>query len=382
MIYKPFGSTGLNISILGFGGMRFENTDNVEACADLVKACYDGGINYFDTSIGYGKSEEVMGVAFKEMAATRAKRPFYVATKTFGSTEDEVRRDCETSLKRLQVDAIDFYHMWCLLEPERFEERRAKGALRGFEKLKEEGLVRHICVSAHMKGNQIANMLREYPFESVLLGYSAMNFAFREAALEGARNLQRGVVVMNPLGGGIIPQHPERFDFVRSRPEETVVEGALRFLFHDPRINVSLVGIANRSQLAEALSAVDGFRPLTGEQVARIRNASREAFESMCTGCAYCDECPQGLPIPKLMDAYNQYILSGQPVSITNRLAWHWGLLRAGHNLDRCTECGACEQACTQKLPIIKRLNEIRAEVHHWSLSEGAKKGNAEDDLE
>jgi len=380
MIYKPFGSTGLNISSLGFGGMRFEDQNNVEACADLVKACYDAGINYFDTAIGYGKSEEVMGVAFKEMAATKAKRPFYVASKTFGSTEDEVRRDCETSLKRLQVDAIDFYHMWCLLEPDHFEKRRAQGALRGFEKLKAEGLIRHICVSSHMHGDQISEVLRAYPFESVLLGYSAMNFAFRDAALDSAHQLNRAVVVMNPLGGGLIPQHPARFDFVRSRAGETVVEGALRFLFNDPRINVALVGLSNRKQLAEALAAVNGFRPLAADQVARIRSSIREAFNRMCTGCAYCDECPQAIPVPKLMDAYNQYMLSGKPVSITDRLNWHWGILREGHHLDQCTECGACERACTQKLPIIQRLNEIRAEVQNRARQDEARKKTKEDE--
>jgi predicted aldo/keto reductase-like oxidoreductase len=373
MKYNPYGNTGIQVSALGFGGMRFEDPNNVDACADLVKACYDAGINYFDTAIGYGKSEELMGVAFKEMNATRKERPFYVASKTFGATEDDVRRDCETSLKRLQVDAIDFYHMWCIIEPQTWHERRAQGAIRGFEKLKEEGLIRHICISSHMQGSDIASVLKEYPFEGVLLGYSAMNFSLREAALAGAHQLNRAVVAMNPLGGGLIPQHPDRFDFVRTRPDETVVEGALRFLFSDPRITVALVGMANRQHLSDALAAINGFRPLTSDQIAHIRSSIREAFNEMCTGCAYCDDCPQGLPIPKLMDAYNQYILTGKPADMTNRLAWHWGLLKDGNRLDRCTECGACEQACTQKLPIIKRLKEIRAEVEH-KLAEDARK--------
>ncbi len=380
MKYNPYGNTGIQVSAIGFGGMRFPDQNNVDACADLVKACYDSGINYFDTAIGYGKSEELMGVAFKEMNATKSKRPFYVASKTFGSTADDVRRDCETSLKRLQVDAIDFYHMWCLLEPGIWHDRRAKGALRGFEKLKEEGLIRHICVSSHMKGSDIAAVLRDYPFEGVLLGYSAMNFALREAALTSAHQLKRAVVAMNPLGGGIIPQHPERFDFVRTQPDETVVEGALRFLLNDPRITVSLVGMSNRQHLADALSAVNGFKPLSFSQIERIRTSIRTAFNEMCTGCAYCDECPQGIPVPKLMDAYNQYMLLGKPESITNRLNWHWGILREGNKLDQCTECGACEAACTQKLPIIKRLKEIRAEVDRWQAEDARKKAAAKPD--
>lgn len=373
MIYRPYGRTGVDVSTLGFGGMRFENIEDVDACARLVCACYDAGITYFDTAIGYGKSEERMGVAFREMSKTRKQRPFYVASKTFGATADDVRRDCETSLKRLQVDAIDFYHMWCVMSPDAWRSRKANSALKGFEKLKEEGLVRHVCVSTHMNGHEIGDLLADYPFEGVLLGYSAMNFAFRAAGLTAAAERNRGVVVMNPLGGGIIPQHPDRFDFVRTRPDETVVEGALRFLFNDPRITVTLVGLANEKQLAEAIRAVDGYQPLAAAQVEQIRAAVSGAFNALCTGCAYCDACPKGLPLPKLMDAYNQYVLTGKPEAIAQRLKWHWGLLREGNRLDQCENCGACEADCTQKLPIMARLEEMRGRVDEYLAAEAKK---------
>ncbi|MEI8244140.1 MAG: aldo/keto reductase [bacterium] len=363
MLYKLYGSTGLSVSALGFGGMRFENQEDVDGCAALVKACFDAGITYFDTAIGYGKSEELMGVAFKEMSRTRALRPFYVATKTFSATADDVRRDCETSLKRLQVEAIDFYHVWCVLSPEAWRERKAKGVLQAFEKLQSEGLVRHICVSSHMRGREIAEMLADYPFAGVLLGYSAMNFGFREAALDEAHQRGRAVVAMNPLGGGLIPQHPERFGFVRTRPDETVTEGALRLLFNDPRVTVALVGLSNQKQLQEALAAVNGFQPIPPERVATVRHELRASFDSLCTGCGYCDSCPQGLPVPKLMDAFNQFALSGKPESMAQRMNWHWGMLRSGHHLDDCTACGQCERACTQKLPIIARLKVVRDAV-------------------
>lgn len=373
MIYRDYGSTGVQCSALGFGGMRFPKEFTPDDCAALVKAAYDAGITYFDTSVGYGRSEEVMGLAFKEMLKTRAQRPFTVATKTFADTPDTVRRDVETSLKRLQIDAIDFYHMWCVLSPEAYKTRKLAGTLEGFAKLKEEGLIRHIVVSSHMDGPGIAEMLRDYPFEGVLLGYSAMNFAYREAALEAASQERRGVVVMNPLGGSIIPQNPERFAFVKSRPEETVVEGALRFLFNDPRITTTLVGFSNRQQLAEAVRAVNGFTPLAPETVQRIRDSVHSAFNELCTGCAYCDDCPQSLPIPKLMDAYNQYMLTGDKQNLINRLSWHWDILDDHSYLDRCTKCGACEKACTQHLPIIGRLKEIRAEIERHAREKPAK---------
>jgi len=61
MIYKKFGKTGLQTSAIGFGGMRFNQSDGIEACASVVKAAYERGINFFDTAPGYGKSEEIFG---------------------------------------------------------------------------------------------------------------------------------------------------------------------------------------------------------------------------------------------------------------------------------------------------------------------------------
>jgi predicted aldo/keto reductase-like oxidoreductase len=363
MLYKPYGTTGLNISAIGFGGMRFPDQSQTEQCANLIKYAYDQGINYFDTAPGYGKSEELMGVAFKTMLKERATRPFYVSSKTFGADPASVRRDLETSLTRLGLDSIDFYHMWCILTPESYAERKRNGALKEFEKLKAEGLIKHICVSSHMTGGDIGSILSDYPFEGVLLGYSAMNFAYREAAIAAAGNMNRGVVAMNPLGGGLIARESKRFEFVRTRADETVVEGALRFIINDPRITLALVGFSSTQNVDEAIRAVDHFRPLTEVQVAQIRSGLKQSFNELCTGCCYCDDCPQGIAVPKYLDAYNHLVLGNGPQDMINRLKWHWGITIEENALDRCTRCGQCNRACTQKLPVHERLAAIRAEI-------------------
>ena len=362
MIYKRHGSTGIDLSVVGFGGMRFRSHDPADwdDGAAVVKAAYDAGVNYFDTAPGYGKSEDIFGLALQDMKKTRAERPFYVSSKTFGANEDAVRRDLETSLKRMGLDAIDFYHMWCLITPESYAKR--KGALKAFEKVKEEGLVKHICVSSHMTGDEIGDVLRDYPFEAVLLGYSVMNFAYREAGIKAAADLNRGVICMNPLGGGLIPRHPERFGFVRTREDLSLVENALQFLINDPRITTALVGFSTQEHVREAVHAAETFRPLPPETIERVRHSLSEAFNALCTGCRYCDNCPQGVPVPQLMEAYNHTLLSGKPESALNRLKMHWGIQpRDTALLEQCIECGQCEEACTQKLPIIERLKAIKA---------------------
>jgi len=345
MIYNTFGSTGIEVSAIGFGGMRFENQDDLDGCAALVKAAYDEGINYFDTAPAYGKSEDIFGEAFKEMKKNREQKPFYVSTKSSESDPEKIRKDLQNSLTRMNLDYIDFYHCWGVLSLDAYRSRKAAGALGEFEHLKDQGLIRHICVSTHMPGTDIALMLRDYPFEGVLLGYSIMNFAYREDALETAAKLGLAVTVMNPLGGGIIPQNPACFAFVKTRPDETVVQAALRFLINDPRITIALVGFSSRKQLDEALTAVDGYLPFSPATISKIRDGLNESFNDLCTACRYCrDACPNGIPVAKMMDVYNYYALSGI-MDMINRLRWHWGIELNDHCLGKCTECRQCEDA-------------------------------------
>lgn len=359
MLYKKHGKTGIKLSCLGFGGMRFADPNDLDQSAELVCAAYEQGINYFDTAPGYPRSEEIFGLALKEMLKTRDKQPFYIATKSGYEDVETVRKDLETSLKRMGLDSIDFFHAWCVITYDSYERRKQNGVLKALEQLKDEGVIRHICVSTHMSGEDTAKMLKDYPFEAVLLGYSAMNFRYREKALIEAEKQGVGVVVMNPLGGGIIPRHADRFQFMKTRDNESVSEAALRFLFNDNRITTALVGFSNLEQLDQAIKAVDGFASIPEKEIARIRDGLVNTFDSMCTGCGYCDFCPQGIPIPRFLESYNHYMLSGKTENIINRLKWHWGIPETTDLLDQCTKCGLCEDACTQSLPIRERLQTI-----------------------
>src|SRR6056297_1724512 len=129
MIYRKYGRSDIEVSAIGFGGMRFEDQKDVEGCASLIKAGYDAGINYFDTAPGYGDSEKLYGAAFKEMKKTRDEKPFYVATKTFASKPGDIRREIEGSLERMGLDYVDFYHIWCIQSLEAYENRKKDGVI-------------------------------------------------------------------------------------------------------------------------------------------------------------------------------------------------------------------------------------------------------------
>lgn len=353
---KPYGKTGKDVSVIGFGGMRFANPDDIDAAAEVVVHAYNKGVNYFDTAPLYcnEKSEEIFGAAFKQMKPGT----FYCSTKCMAADGDEFRASLERSLERMGLDRLTFMHIWCLVKPEQWHERKAGGAVEALLKAKAEGLVEHAVVSSHLPGEKLSAVLAEGFFEGVTLGYCAINFPFREHAIKTAGRLGMGVVTMNPLGGGLIPQCADRFDFIRGEGDESVVAAALRFNVSQPEINTALVGFTTKQHVDEACAAVDDFTPYSAEHVQTMRNRIVTEFNGFCTGCGYCLPCPKGVNIPAIMDAYNHRILKGDdPKHAVNRLKWHWNLDPA--DAAECVACGMCENRCTQHLPIARRMEEI-----------------------
>jgi len=85
----------------------------------------------------------------------------------------------------------------------------------------------------------------------------------------------------------------------------------------------------------------------------------KENLNTLCTSCGYCEPCPMGVPIVKMLSTYNKSLLTGNLSDISTSLAGKWCLSPA--DAAKCTACGLCETRCTQKLPIIERLDEIAA---------------------
>jgi predicted aldo/keto reductase-like oxidoreductase len=356
MFYRPFGRTGTELSIVSFSGMRFPEPDNLEASAELVRYAWDSGINYFDTAPLYcgQRSETIFGHALKDLP----RASFHVGTKCFLASGSELRRSLEQSLELLQLDSIDFFYIWYLLNRDDWHRRLDQGAVAAALQAKEEGLIKNLVCSSHMNGDDLAEVLAGGYFSGVLLGYNAINFPYRQTAVEHAGKQGLGVITMNPLGGGLIPRNPQRFSFLRSRPDESVVSAALRFNLSHPAITSALVGFTSTTEIDEAVTAVEKFHPYSTTERAHIETHLHEAFNGLCTGCGYCLPCPVDIPIPKFLDAYNQLILTGgDDTNVTDRFRLHW-------NIDRrlaanCIRCGACEERCTQHLPIIQRLDEL-----------------------
>ena len=355
MLTKPYGRTGRHVSVIGFGGMRFPQPEDAAGSAAIVRHAHARGINYFDTAPFYcgDRSEEIVGAGLHGLP----RDSFLVSTKCMAADGAELRASLERSLRRLRVDCIDFFHIWCLLRPDQLEQRRSGGAIAAAQRARDEGLIRHLVVSSHLAGEDNAAVLDSGLFAGITIGYNVLNFPFRARTLEAAARHQAGVVTMNPLGGGTIPRHAARLDFLRGPHDADVVTAALRFNLSQPAVTCVLVGCGSTAEVDAAVAATERFTPYPPEHVARVQAGLTAAFDRFCTGCGYCLPCPAAVEIPKLMDAFNTRLLGESDAAVRERLKWHWAL--SPDAAAACTACGACEEACTQHLPIRERLRAL-----------------------
>ena len=383
MLYNEYGKTGANVSVVGFGGMRFDESLSNEANAELLRYAFDKGINYFDTAPGYcgDRSEDIFGVAMKQMAADRDK--FYVSTKGMPvhfPTADKAIEAVEKSLKRLNVECIDFYHIWCIRDIKHYElAMKAGGQYDGLLKCKEQGKIKNIACSTHLPGNDILPIVEDNKVEGILMGVNILNFLYRWEGLVAAHDAGMGTVAMNPLSGGVIPKHAEKFGFLAA-DGETPTAAALRFCINSPQITIALNGFTTREHIDMACKVADEAKAFTQEDIERIKKNVSENMDAICTGCGYCmaDLCSKNIPIANYMQVYNESILEEKDLDgmidcMNHHL--HWGLLvdRKGEAKE-CIECGKCERACTQHLKIVDRLGELAMwEQHLAERSQEAK---------
>src|SRR5690606_20055490 len=178
---RRLGNSDMDLTPIGFGAWAvggdwasgWGHQDDQDSI-DAIHRALDLGINWIDTAAvyGLGHSEEVVGKALKG----RANRP-YVFTKCeqvwdenrrqYESMKaDSLRRECEDSLRRLQIDVIDLYQIHWPRPDEEIEE--------GWEtlaKLKEEGKVRYIGVS-NFSVSQMERAMKIAPITSLQPPYS------------------------------------------------------------------------------------------------------------------------------------------------------------------------------------------------------------------
>lgn len=371
MQYRAFGNTGFNISTLGFGAMRLPGRDvdgkkvfDEEESVRIIHRAFELGVNYIDTAPYYcdGESEVIVGKALKgwrDRVMLSTKNPVENASGA------DWRARLEKSLRKMDVDHIDFYHMWGIsLEAYRNEIDVPDGPMEAARKAKEEGLIRHISFSFHDKPENLFPLIDSGNFESVLLQYNLLDRA-NEAGIAHAKAKGLGVVVMGPVGGGRLGMPSEAIRSLLPGKVSSSAQLALRFVLANAGVDCALSGMGTLEMVEQNCAVASNEAPLSQEELERV-NASMEENKRMadlyCTGCNYCMPCPQEVNIPlnfELMNYHRIYGLTGyarEQYAQIGQVEW-----MKGKKADACVDCGLCEEKCPQKIEIRRQLRETAA---------------------
>ena len=368
MIYRPLGRTGFSVSQLGFGAMRLpmkgQGKDAIvdrELSTAMIRRALEAGVNYVDSAVGYCNhdSQRAVGDALKgwrDRVIVSTKNPYY--------DEDETVwwKNLEDSLQRLQVERIDIYNHHGLswqAYVEKVEPRVGKW----MRKAKDQGLIRHICCSSHDTCPNVIRIIDSGYVDVITVQYNLLDRKLEEA-IAHAHQKAVGVAIMGPVGGGRLGGDSEVLqEFLPG--VRRVPELALRFVLSNPHVSVALSGMSTMRHVEENLRvAADGAPLSEADRAAIAEHLQRLArmAELYCTGCNYCVPCPNEVAIPKIFQRYNLgkvYGLWAEARRQYAALGTHkWD---PGRRADACTECGACEEKCPQKIPIRKQLKEAHA---------------------
>jgi len=369
MRYNEFGKTGIKMSALGFGAMRLpmrgegENREiNDELAIPLMHRAFDLGVNYIDTAPYYCDklSEIAVGKALKGY-----RDRVYVSTKNpiENVSADDWMKRLETSLKKLDVDYIDFYHFWGInLKGFKEWEALSDGPLQAAERAKAEGLIKHISFSYHDSAENLRPIIDSGRFESVLIQYNLLDRS-NEENIAYAKEKGLGTVIMGPVGGGRLGAPSDVIkSLLKDKPASTA-EMAMRFVLANSNVDVSLSGMSDLAMLEEnaLVAAREGqLTPAELEQVKAMMEENKKLAQLYCTSCNYCLPCPQEIKIPHIFNIMNNHRVYG----LTDHAKNAYGQVIRGEgwvksaDASKCIECGVCEEKCPQKLPIIKQLQE------------------------
>jgi len=248
MKYKTLGDTGLLVSTLCLGTMTFGDGRGVykpigaigqDEADDLVKASFDAGVNFFDTSDNYagGESEKTLGQALKNLGVDRGD--VVIATKVasrmsdgrnaVGASRGHIMDAVEASLRRLQTDHIDLYQIHADDPVTPIEE-----TLRALDDLMRQGKVRYIGVS-NWQAYKVATALgvadrKDLTRLHTLQAYYSLAGRDLEREISPLLRAEKlGLLVWSPLAGGLLSGK-----FTR---ENQTHEGARRTAFDFPIVD-------------------------------------------------------------------------------------------------------------------------------------------------
>lgn len=339
----------------------------------MIRRAVELGINYFETGYGYcaNRSEIQVGLGlkgFRDNVYISTKHPVLIKGRMRftgivqqDSTGEDFKYILKESLHKLGTDHVDFFQLHGF-EADALPVAMAEGGpLDVLKDAKDHGQVGRIGFTSHDTTENIIKILDTGEFESMTVYHNILQIGGHHLqetvlpAIEHARKKGIGVIIMGPLGGGImgIPIEELRTLIPGTYSQ---VELAFRYLWSIPGITTPISGMTRMSDVEENAKIASEYKPLSPSEMTEIKKFTDKyssLMERFCTGCGYCQPCPQGVRIPAIFRLMNISNIYGVKDWATEQYA----RMRSGGpfgrgSADLCIQCGECEEKCPQKINI------------------------------
>ncbi len=359
---------------LGFGMMRLPKLEDgsmdMEQICQMVDVFMDAGLTYFDTAYVYDGGESEIATR-KALTERYPRDAFTVTTKAnawLGNpTAEQTKQQLETSMQRLGVDYLDYYLLHAIQDNNQ-QTYDDFGLWDWIRSLKEQGIIRRWGFSFHAGPERLESLLTSYPdidFIQLQINYADMEDPVVQARanFEVARAHGVPFTVMEPVKGGLLAAPPRvvREVLFEANPDASFASWAIRYAASMDGVLTVLSGMSTLEQVQDNVSYMANFKPLSADEQAVVQRAQdllAGVHQYKCTACHYCtDGCPMGIPIPDFFKAMNQKLIFENEESALRR--YRQAAEKAQVNASDCINCGQCESACPQGLPIIEYLQEV-----------------------
>jgi aryl-alcohol dehydrogenase-like predicted oxidoreductase len=251
MEQRRLGGSGLDVPVVGMGTWQTLDVRGAEAerrAHAIVAEALDAGARFIDSSPMYGESERVVGEA---LASLGRRDEAVVATKVWTPSPSEGEAQVERALRwyggRVELYQIHNLVAWREHLP-MLEHRRDAGQIRAIG-------ATHYSPSAF---RELATVMRTGRITAIQVPYSPAEREVEREILPLAAELDIGVVVMRPLGGGSLVRRapdPDALEPLRRYGVETWGQALLKWVLSDPRCHVAIPATSTPGRMTENAAA-------------------------------------------------------------------------------------------------------------------------------
>jgi len=299
---RPFGKTGVDVSILSLGG-AFHYSNLL-----LMKQALNMGVTYWDTSPGYGggQSEAGIGKYFEKFPEDRKK--VFLVTKTDTSDPPYMTKSLNQSLESMNTSFVDLYFLHGISYPEEADKQIKAWA----DETKSEGKIRFFGFSTHSNMEEcLIGAAKLGWIDGIMLTYNfrVMHSDRMKKAVDDCYRAGIGLTAMKTQSTGWGTKRGPLNDKERALLNRFEKKGLstgqakLKAVWDDDRIASICAHMTNMKYLSENASAAMDNKKLSDLDIDYLKDYARKTASSYCAGCKHiCEPFLDGkVPVSDVM---------------------------------------------------------------------------------